>query len=89
MFLESIVVIFGFFSSVPGILFYFVVPMLLFEKYPKIKAEHSDVDVMKEGDHEIDPVIVGVASMMQPSINRDVINRIRAASIRIFKSEKA
>ena len=26
--------------------------------------------------------------MMQPSISRDVINRIRAASIKIFKSEK-
>lgn len=88
MVLESIVIIFGFFSSIPGILFYFAVPMLLFERYPKIKAEHADVDVMQEGDHEIDPIIVGVASMMQPSISHDVINRIRAASIRIFKSEK-
>lgn len=46
MVLESIVIIFGFFSSIPGILFYFVVPMLLFERYPKIKAEHSEVDIM-------------------------------------------
>lgn len=89
MVLESIVIIFGFFSSIPGILFYFVVPILFFERYPKIKAEHADVDVMPEGDHEIDPVIVGVASMMQPALSRDVIDRIRTASMRIFKPEKA
>lgn len=87
MVLESIVVIFGLFSAITGVLFYFIVPLLFFQRFPKIKAEHVNVDVMREGDQELDPVIVGVASFMHPSLSVDLVRRVRAASIRLFKPE--
>lgn len=40
--LENIVSIFGLFSAISGIIFYFVVPGIFALKYPKIKAENLD-----------------------------------------------
>jgi hypothetical protein len=44
MVLESIITIFGLFSSLTGIIFYFVVPLVFWIKFPKVKMENIHMD---------------------------------------------
>lgn len=89
MAIESLVAIFGFFASLTGILLYFAVPILFFEKYPKVKKQYAYMDKPENGNTVVDPVIVGVLSMMHPEVNKDNINRIRTMSNKIFGKQNA
>eukprot|EP00703_Trepomonas_sp_PC1_P001492 JAP95114.1 Amino acid transporter family protein [Trepomonas sp. PC1] len=84
MVLESILTIFGLFSSISGILFYFLIPLLFYVKYPKIKAENIHLDHLQAGETVVDPVLVGVLSILAPSMNDQTVQRIRTASKIIF-----
>lgn len=84
MLFEQIVVIFGLFASATGIIIYFTMPIFMFLRYPKVKAEHPEMDKLPDGDVVVDPVIVGVLSMAAPVVNSHTVGRIRAMSNKIF-----
>ncbi|CAL6092881.1 Amino_acid transporter family protein [Hexamita inflata] len=84
MVLESIVAIFGLFSSLTGIIFYFVVPICLIVQYPKVKKENIHMDHLQAGEVTVDPVLVGVLSMVSPTISDATIQRVRTLSNKMF-----
>ncbi|CAL6053955.1 Amino_acid transporter family protein [Hexamita inflata] len=53
--LESIVAIFGLFSALTGIIFYFVIPICFAVMYPKVQKDHA-----QPGSANLDPIVVGV-----------------------------
>ncbi|CAL5980475.1 Amino_acid transporter family protein [Hexamita inflata] len=84
MVLESIVAIFGLFSSLTGVIFYFVVPICLIVQYPKVKKENIHMDHLQAGEVTVDPVLVGVLSMVSPTISDATIQRVRTLSNKMF-----
>ncbi|CAL5980477.1 Amino_acid transporter family protein [Hexamita inflata] len=84
MVLESIVAIFGLFSSLTGIIFYFVVPICLIVQYLKVKKENIHMDHLQAGEVTVDPVLVGVLSMVSPTISDATIQRVRTLSNKMF-----
>lgn len=77
-------VIFGLFASATGIIIYFTMPIMMFLRYPKVKAAHPEMDKLPDGDVVVDPVIVGVLSMAAPVVNSHTVGRIRAMSNKLF-----
>lgn len=84
MVLEQIVTIFGFFSSISGILYYFIIPVSCALKMKKLRFLNPDADKMEEGDVTVDPVLVGVMSMFGSVVNRQSISKARAMSMKLF-----
>ncbi|CAL5980491.1 Amino_acid transporter family protein [Hexamita inflata] len=84
MVLESIVTIFGFFSALTGVIIYFAVPICLIVQYPKVKKENIHMDHLQAGDVTVDPVLVGVLSMVSPTISDTTIQRVRTLSNKMF-----
>ncbi|CAL6026283.1 Amino_acid transporter family protein [Hexamita inflata] len=80
MVLESIVTIFGFFSALTGVIIYFAVPICLIVQYPKVKKENIHMDHLQAGEVTVDPVLVGVLSMVSPTISDATIQRVRTLS---------
>ncbi|CAL6026257.1 Amino_acid transporter family protein [Hexamita inflata] len=82
MTVEQILPIFGLFSSLTGIIFYFVVPVCFYVNYPKIKRENIHMDTPND-DTNVDPVMVGVLAV----VSENSIPRIRAFSQRMFEKQ--
>ncbi|CAL6092909.1 Amino_acid transporter family protein [Hexamita inflata] len=83
MTVEQILPIFGLFSSLTGIIFYFVVPICFYVNYPKIKENNLHMDYQNR-ESTLDPVVVGVLSLMSVNINQKSIQRIRTLSQKMF-----
>ena len=49
MVLEEIVVIFGLFSSLAGIIYYFYVPIMFYIRLPQLKINNPRADLVFEG----------------------------------------
>jgi amino acid permease len=62
--LESIVVVFGLFSSIAGFVMLFAVPIWFIVQNPRVKKENVHMDHLEAGDVVVDPIIVGVLSMV-------------------------
>lgn len=88
MFFERIVTIFGLFSAISGIIFYFLVPGVFMLRYPRIKAANIDRDRIEDDQATVDPLIVGVLSMIAPVMTRGSISRARAFSNRVFPAKE-
>ena len=88
MFLESILTILGLFAAISGIVFYFIIPIAFWIKYPKVKSDNIHLDHLEPGVVVVDPIIVGVLTMLAPSVNEDTVKRIRTSSQMIFGSIK-
>ncbi|CAL5987545.1 Amino_acid transporter family protein [Hexamita inflata] len=85
MTVEQILPIFGLFSSLTGIIFYFVVPICFYINYPKIKKQNSHIDKQQIIDTQTaDPVIVSLVSMLSINITETSINKIRTLSQILF-----
>ena len=84
MFVDSILAIFGFFSSMSAIVFYFTFPLLFIMKYPKIKGENLARDNIDEADNfMIDPTVVAAVSLLS-SNPRKSVERLRTFSNSMF-----
>jgi hypothetical protein len=79
--LESIVVVFGLFSSIAGFVMFFAVPIWFIVQNPRVKKENVHMDHLEAGDVVVDPIIVGVLSMVTTT------QRARALSNKIFGQE--
>ncbi|CAL6024591.1 Amino_acid transporter family protein [Hexamita inflata] len=87
MVLESIVAIFGLFSALTGIIFYFVIPICFAVMYPKVKRDNISMDHAQPGSATLDPIVVGVVSILAPTVSQQTVERVRTLSNKLFKSE--
>lgn len=83
---EGIVSIFGLFAAFAGYIYIFVLPFILVLRYPQLKADNADKDLLQgyETMVTVDPVSVAVLSLLAPAVTHDAVNRARRMSTILF-----